>query len=462
MSRKKTKARTYAVEHDANEAKLDAIRDMLPFWRTCLATVQLIQTRKLRSGEQLGWLTAAELQPYHLPLSARQLKSVTNQVNMALRSWQELTKINVRTMIRDAALSKDERHELNKINVRCEWWSDPRTTALVEASLKQTPFPNLGRSRTMLMDSIVCSPEGGGDTSFDVWLKVSTLSKGNPVRIPVHHTDYFTSREGVEAGVTQVRVNEDGSVSFSRIKQSPLSPPRMDGEALGLDWGLVSLFSTSDGRRLGTRLYGWLKDRDTELVSLTADLQRRGIKPSTSKRFRNLNNRIREYVRNEVNRILNMIADGDVKELVTEKLDFRYGGLSRGMNRILSRAGRGAVKDKLASLTETHGITVTEINPAHTSRECNGCGFTDKSNRRSQDRFECRFCGKKLHADIKGARTILSRRSVQGSGYRWYNRHEVLTILDTEFERRWRISAAEVRERQARGRSTATSASLVA
>lgn len=455
------KSRTYAVQHNANESKLNEIRKMLPLWQSCLVTIQLIQIRKLKQGQRLGWLTASDLEGWNLPLSARQLKSVTNQVNAALRSWQELTKINVRAMIRDGGYSDAERHELNRINVSAAWWTDPRTAKMVDASLKVTPFPNMGRSRTMLMDSTVCRVEESTGTSFDTWLKVSTLSKGHPVRVPIRHSDYFTSRDGVEAGVTQVRVSDNGDVMFSRVKQSPSAAPRAEGTTIGVDWGLVSLFTTSDGRRLGTQLYGWLKERDIELVKLTADLQRRGIKPNDSKRFRRMNARIREYVKNEVNRILNIIADDTVREIVTEKLDFRHGGLSRRMNRILSRAGRGAVKAKLASLEETHGIVVTEVNASHTSRECDGCGFTDKSNRRSQDRFRCLFCGKKLHADIKGARTILNRRSAQGSGYRWLNRHEVLATLDTEFERRWRISAAEVRERHKRGRSTATSASLV-
>lgn len=455
-------SRTHPVPHFANEGKMDAIRAMLPLWQSCAVMIQLIQTRKLRNGERLGWLTSENLAPLHLPLSARQLKSVTNQVNTSLRSWQELTKRNVRAMIRNGIYSDDERHELNRINVRAEWWTDPRTTTMVEASLQDIPFPNVGRNRTMVMDSIVCMVEDAEGTAHDTWLRVSTLTKGKPVLVPVSRKGYFGSRPGDEAGVTQVRVAEDGTVTFSRVKQFPVAAPRTEGVSVGLDWGLASLFTTSDGRRLGTRLYGWLQERDAELNTLTADLQRRGIKPNQSKRYRRLNNRIREYVRNEVGRLLNLIAADDVREIVTETLDFRHGGLSRRMNRILSRAGRGAVKAKLAALTETHGITVTEVNPAYTSQECDGCGYADRSNRRSQSRFECRFCGKKLHADIKAARTILGRRSAPSAGYAWWRKGEVLASLDGEFQRRWSISAAEVRERQARGRSTAAPALMVA
>lgn len=458
----KLKSRAYEIPHHANEHKLTQLREMLPLWQTCLVTVQLIQTRKLRNGQPLGWLTAEELSGYHLPLSSRQLKSVTNQVNAALRSWQELTKINVRGYIREGGYPETELRELYRINVLKDWWSDTRTAEMVGKSLRKTPFPNLGNVRTMVLDTPVCAVEGSVDTTFDTWLTVTTLNKGKPVRIPVTREGFYSSRDGVEAGVTQVHIRDDGTVRFYRVKQSPVAQLRTEGEALGVDWGLVSLFTTSDGRRLGSRLYRWLKERDAELTTLAASLQRQGIKPSDARRFRNLNNRIREYVRNEVNRILNTLSADGIRELVVEKLDFRHGGLSRPMNRILSRAGRGAVKAKLVSLVEDYGVTVTTVNPAYTSQECDGCGFTDRSNRRSQSRFCCRFCGKKLHADIKGARTILNRRSVQGDGFSRCSKRDVLTFLDTEFQQRWGVPAAVIRERQVRGCSTATLASSAA
>lgn len=457
------KSRTYEVDQHANDAKLRQIRELLPVWQSCLVAVQLVQTRRLREGKPLGWLTADELKPLQLPLSSRQLKSVTNQVNAALRSWQALTVRNVRSLIREREYSDTERHELNHLNVTAAWWTDPRGVELVTESLRTIPFPNLGHTRTMLMDSTVCAASESDTDTFDTWLKVSTLHKGNPVYIPMTHSDYFRSRDGVEAGVTQVRVDEDGAVRLSRVKQSPAAEPRDDGDVIGLDWGLSSaLFATSDGRLLGTRMYSWLKQRDIELTELTASLQRQGIRPRDSRRFRNLTRRIREYVRNEVNRVLNRIAASEVRELVVEKLDFRGGGLSRRMNRILSRAGRAAVRAKLAALTEDTGIAVTEVNPAYTSQQCCGCGFVSEKNRTSQSRFACRFCGMKRHADINGARTIANRRSVRGDGFAGCSKRIVLTCLDAEFQRRWKVSAAEIRERQSRGRSTATSARAAA
>ncbi|MCU1642758.1 MAG: putative transposase [Nocardia sp.] len=244
---------------------------------------------------------------------------------------------------------------------------------------------------------------------------------------------------------------------FALVKKSAAAPARTGGASIGVDWGLVSMFTTSTGQILGQNLHTWLTERDSELTALTAQLQRHGLKPSKSARFRALNTRIRAYVRNEVGRLLNQLATQDVREIVVEKLDFRFGGLSKRLNRIVSRAGRAAVTKKLASLTETSGIAVTEVNPAHTSRTCSGCGYVDARNRTSQQRFRCRFCGRKLLADINAARTVLGRSGVQG-GWLCWSRDRVLAWLDREFTARWRYDPTRLRERPtARGRSTAPS-----
>lgn len=184
-------------------------------------------------------------------------------------------------------------------------------------------------------------------------------------------------------------------------------------------------------------------------------MRRHGIRPRVSKPYRNLNRRIREYVRNEVNRLLNYLTVQRIREFVVEKLDFRRTGLSKRLNRILTRAGRGAVKRKLASLTDIHGITVTEVQSAYTSQTCSGCGYSDRRNRSSQKRFVCRFCGRKLLADINAARNILGR-SREKCGFSYRSKERTLAEIDARFRASWRVNPADLRERQTRGRSTAS------
>lgn len=455
------RSRTYALSHHATEAKLDQVSDILPLWKSCMASVQYIQVKKIREGKPIGWLTAAELESFKLPLSARMIKSVVNQVNGSLRSWESKTKKLFRAELKRSSFSGEDIEELHELNNTGKWFTDPRSAHIMEAVLKVNTFPVFRNVRTMVFDSLVCESQESKTDQFDRWLKISTLPKGNPILIPITESDYYTSRSGEEAGVTQIRVGEDSSVKFSRVKQSPVAQLRSgDGNVVALDWGLVSLFTTNDGRRLGTQVYARLKKWDEQLEALTKALQRNNIKPCDSKRYRKLNASIREYVRNEVNRILNKLAAEGVDELVVESLDFRGGGLSRRLNRILSRSGRAAVRQKLAALTEDYGVIVTEVNPAHTSRECSGCGFADKLNRRTQKKFRCVFCGKTCNADHNAANTLEARRSRFTDGLRYRDRNAVLSVIDSLFSQRWRIEAAEIRQRHKRGHSTASTASL--
>jgi putative transposase len=54
-----------------------------------------------------------------------------------------------------------------------------------------------------------------------------------------------------------------------------------------------------------------------------------------------------------------------------------------------------------------YGIAVETVGPAYTSQRCSHstCGFTHEANR-DGDVFECRDCGKELHADYNAARNI--------------------------------------------------------
>lgn len=464
--------RAYRLQTTANPRKLEAISAILPHWQRGLVHVQYLQVRKLKAGvTTLGWLGSDEARSLPTYLSQRQWRSVVNQVNMALQAWQEAAKVGIRDSIR--VLSPGAEHiraDLYRINAYAAWWrrdevlDDKRgirvsaaavhaASELADAWVRRHPFPNLSRVRTMRMDGLIAGVSISGRVHANYWVKVTTLTRGRPVNIPLHSYRYFTEAPGEVRNFCQVDVSPAGEVSFTLVKHSEPAGRREHGRSVGVDWGLRNVFTTSDGRILGRRIYGWLSARDAELTTLEATLQRLGIRPRNSKRYANLNRRIRGYVRNEIYRVLNRLAAKDIRELVVERLDFRMGGLSARLNRMVTRAGRGAVKAKLASLRETSGVIVTEVNPCHTSRACSTCGYVDKKNRTSQRRFVCRFCGRKLLADINAARNILGR-SGEKNGYRYLSKEAVLAELDRGFHARWSVNPTRLRERPRRGQQS--------
>lgn len=255
---------------------------------------------------------------------------------------------------------------------------------------------------------------------FAWWLHVKTKTIGAPVLLPIRGwgrdrddgrgTGIF--RPGTLGKTVNIFVGDDGRLKaaltrdlteiFAETRESyhPLT------DVLSLDFGLRTLFATNHGDLLGRNFrdkIGPLADRaDAE----AARMQRAGKRPRDSALWITLVTRLRAMIETEVNRALNhAVALHRPRVLAVEKLDFRGSDLSRRMNRLLTNCGRGAVAKKLADLNARYDIEIHEVEPAYTSKTCSGCGYVD-ARQRSGEKFHCRHCGKKLHADVNGARNI--------------------------------------------------------
>ncbi|MCB1348035.1 MAG: zinc ribbon domain-containing protein [Paracoccaceae bacterium] len=195
--------------------------------------------------------------------------------------------------------------------------------------------------------------------------------------------------------------------SESRDAYHPLT------DVLSLDFGLRSLFATNFGDLLGRGFLGKIEPVAKRADAEAARMQKAGKKPRESERYLKLVTRLRAMIETEVNRVLNhAVALYRPRVLAVEKLDFRDAGLGRRMNRLLTNCGRGAVAKKLADLEERYGIEIQEVEPAYTSKTCSCCGYVD-AKQRAGEKFHCRHCGRKMHADVNGARNIAKAVSAQ-------------------------------------------------
>lgn len=436
--------RAYRLSFLSNQGKEGLVRALLPHWQYALDQLvkqayreyilqgQPTPKRRLLKPGDLGFTTL---------LSSRQVDSVWTQAYGALSSWEAQAQDAYRTIITRSRLDEFTKVTLYRLNQYKSWfakkaqlpmwvsetgelthqrrknqvvWDVPGDILRLSRNIMRrvlktrAPLPNMKRVRTMLMDGKVARVEQSNNTQ-DLWVRVSTLTKGKPVLVPLNYHKYAREAAGELNRGVMVRVDKRGKVTYAVTKTSDPAPLRETGESIGLDWGLVTLFADSRGNQYGQSLYSWLKERDEELLALTRALAQNGVKPSNSKRYKAFNHRIREYVKNEVNRVLNKLAVQDIKELVVESLDFRHSGLSKRLNRLLTRAGRGAVKAKLKDLTERYGIQVTKVNPAYSSQECPKCSWVGRENRPSQSRFKCVKCSYASLADVVAARNLLGR-----------------------------------------------------
>jgi putative transposase len=474
----------------ANPGKVVALRALFPEFRCAMGYLVAMSRRELLAGEQLvHWRVMPNDQVgFPTELSARQLKSAQNMVHANLSGWLVRVQDRVRELITGSNLSEHQKTVLYRINARKAWWvpvlelpwviDGERLVPVEHSRLAKTPevvwiavapetlklgrrlakqahkqirFPNLSRVNTLTLDGIVAKAEPARSATqhgrFSYWVKVATLVRGKPVQVPLISNPRFTrelevarERGGKCCAAIALHRTEHG-VEVSLITEQPDTALRTTGSVVGLDFGFSSaLFATDQGQLLGAAMLIRLRELDAVLESVTAHLQRRGIALKTDPAYRTLQARIGDYVGNETGRLLNRLADHDVRELVVERLDFRGGGLSKRMNRLCTRTGRRVLKTRLARLTERHGIVVTVVPAPYSSQQCSGCDYIHKTNRKSQSRFACGFCGKKLHADVNASRVVASRRSrplPDGTDPR--SRENTRRLLDSNHRKRWNL-----------------------
>ena len=234
---------------------------------------------------------------------------------------------------------------------------------------------------------------------FNYWIKLSTLEKGKPIYLPIYKNNYFEGKEGKHLNFVQINEKEE-NIEIAFIKEIPKETnyiPKTN--KISIDIGLKALYL------YGGQFHKYLKHYDRIITQLQANLQKQGIKPSESRRCKEVNRKIKEYIKNKINRLLNRIFKiYHPKKIVIENLNFQSSDLSPQLNSLLNRFGMNIIKQKLKDLEERYGIKITEVNPAYTSQTCSNCGYVDKINRKSQDEFECKICGKKINADINASR----------------------------------------------------------
>lgn len=268
---------------------------------------------------------------------------------------------------------------------------------------------------SMHLDGKVATIEKNKNSkSFYYWLKLSTLEKGKPILIPLKMNGYAENLEGEFLNFCQI-LEDNGKIKINLVKQLKDKKdsyfPQTDRVAI--DIGLNPLIATDKGDLVGRQFFEKLKWFDQKITGRMSSLQKRGLKPSQDDRYREYIRKLKEFLKNEINRFLNRLVNTyKPKQIVVEKLNFTGPNLSKRLNRLIQNFGRGYFKAKLTRLEGIYDIEVIDINPAYTSQECNSCGYIDSKNRKNTQSFECRFCGKKINAQVNGAKNILKRASL--------------------------------------------------
>jgi putative transposase len=243
----------------------------------------------------------------------------------------------------------------------------------------------------------------------------------------------------VKGTIKTVSVKREGARWYVVLScdDVPAEPLPATGAAVGIDMGIASFLTTSDGEHVPNP-----RPAAVAAERLTAAQQGLSRKKRGSNRRRKavrkvtaLHGKVRrarldhahktalKLVRNhdmiahEALKIANMTRRPRPRPAEDGSYEPNGAAAKAGLNRSISDAGWGVFLNVLLAKAESAGRIVVEVDPRHTSQRCARCGHVAAGNRVSQAEFWCLACGHEAHADVNAAVNILraglARQAVQ-------------------------------------------------
>lgn len=184
-------------------------------------------------------------------------------------------------------------------------------------------------------------------------------------------------------------------------------PPQQPADVLGIDLGIVSLATDSDGHAysgktvLGLRArYHHMRTKLQKKRTASARKLRRKRSKREHRFQKDVNHGISKAIVQRAATTGRAIAVEDLTHLRTR---VRLNKLQR---RTHSSWAYADLRAKIAYKAAMAGVTVVTVDPRYTSQTCSRCGHCERANRHSQASFVCRQCGVAAHADVNAAENI--------------------------------------------------------
>ena len=237
--------------------------------------------------------------------------------------------------------------------------------------------------------------------------------------VGMYHRQRFEAHEPRQCHLV---VRADGQWFLLVVVQVPEGTPIPPTDFLGVDFGVVSLATTSDGT---THSGAGVEACRTRYAKYRQRLQRAAhVAQMDSTRPKNIRRALKRSARREASfrRDTNHCIS---KTLVAVATGNDYGIALEDLQNIRSRTRfRKPQRAKMSGWAfaqlrffveykaQLSGVPVVLVDPRHTSQQCSACGHIAKANRQTQARFSCKKCGYTAHADFNAAKNIRSRARV--------------------------------------------------
>ena len=379
--KKKTKQTiTRAVTHirliEANAGKLDALDQLVTvFQALCQQYVTLFCTAMETPDKYAAPVFETEL-------SERWHRVAIQQAAGIAKSWR-----TNRQAAYDAYLEDLADYAEAKAKARAS--GEPFDSGRKEPEWHEWKLPEL-RVPCIQANANVVVVEPSEDSTFDCWLTISTLDKGNPLRVPVrlasYHQQVITSHT-LNTSTTLYKRKGIWWLTLSFDEDVPVQTEQ-SAPPVGVDVGIANFLTTSTGKHYGS-FHGKLRKRqkrDREKrcrkAKLRACLKKKGVEklPSTSSAT---GQRLARHVRQSINQAVNlMLEDHPEAQIIYEDLSvssMRF--KARAMNAYLYASQLAHLPEQIAWATAKRGIAAHTVKAAYSSQECSRCHYPDRANR---------------------------------------------------------------------------------
>src|SRR6266700_4344950 len=234
--------------------------------------------------------------------------------------------------------------------------------------------------------------EPSRDSTYDYWLTISTLEKGQPMQVPVklsaYHKEQLTDPQTHQAkplnrGVQLHKREGVWWLTFSYDEEVTVQTPP-DAPVVGIDVGIANFVTTSTGKHYGA-FYTNLRARHKRdrakrrrKAKLRACLQKKGASklPSTSSCT---GKRLIRHVRQEINRAVNQCFDEHPDaQIAYEHLSVAtMKHKARAMNAYMRASNLAHIPKQIAWNAAKRGIQASKVKGAYSSQDCSVCHYPD-------------------------------------------------------------------------------------
>jgi len=305
-------------------------------------------------------------------LSARAIQACAKQASGIIRGTKEK--------------NKKRWFVYNKMNKNGEYKKARKLKSIIEKNPITKPDQDAVNPQ---LDSRFISIDLDNKTSFDGWLTIASIGNKMKIVLPYKRTKHMNKmlETGWKIKEGGVRLNRN---SFSLTFEKEETKKRIEGNTIGIDVGIKSVYSASTGQQSVDDIHGW----NLDTIQKKLCRKRKGSKAYL---------KAQRHRTNYIHWVLNGLNLEGVQKVRLEKIkNLRKG---KKTSKFINRWTYTEIFDKLEDKCLQSGVQIEYINPTYTSQRCSVCGWTRKKNR-DGILFKCDKCGFEANADLNASINI--------------------------------------------------------